>query len=154
MHDAIVKKQQQRYDILISADTIVVLDSDIIEKPRDVAHAHELLRSLSGRSHHVYTAVTILILAPDSTEPIAQKFVEDTAVEFGQLTDEQISAYVATGAPMYATRGFSPKLALLGEVLTFTFFGFVYVPQGQGGWLWYSRSLLRIIYFGYPWMLL
>lgn len=103
VHETLIRKKKEQYNILVSADTIVVLDKTIIEKPSSVTHAHELLRSLSGRSHHVYTAVTILVLPDGSTssEPVAENFVEETEVSFGELSDEQIAAYVATGAPMY-----------------------------------------------------
>jgi MAF protein len=106
VHETIVQQRHEKYNILISADTIVVLDKQIIEKPASVQHAHELLRSLSGRSHHVYTAITILVLNDGDSEPKAHRFVEETEVQFGALSDEQIAGYVATGAPMYAIQPF------------------------------------------------
>lgn len=100
VHDLLVSKRGEKYDILISADTIVVLDAQIIEKPSDPTHAHQMLRNLSGRSHQVFTAVTILTPGANG-EHVAHNVVEETQVQFGDLSDVQIASYVATGAPLY-----------------------------------------------------
>lgn len=80
-------------DAIIGADTIVVLDNEIMGKPRDDADAVRMLRSLSGRTHCVYTGVCII-------EKGAEKiFSEKTEVMFYPLSDDEISRYVATGEP-------------------------------------------------------
>lgn len=81
-------------DIVVGADTVVVLDGEILGKPRDKAHAADMLRALSGRGHTVYTGVAVT----DSGG--CETFAERTAVEFAPLCDRQISAYIATGEPM------------------------------------------------------
>ena len=80
--------------LVIAADTIVVIDGDILGKPRDVPHAAAMLRRLSGREHTVFTAVA----CARGDETVSA--VEQVAVRFRALTDAEIAAYVATGEPM------------------------------------------------------
>jgi septum formation protein len=80
--------------VVIAADTIVVVDGDILGKPRAREEATAMLRRLSGRSHRVHTAVAV---AADRRHESA---VESVDVTFRALTDEEIAAYVATGEPM------------------------------------------------------
>lgn len=81
-------------DCVIGADTVVVLDGDVLGKPADEKEACRMLRSLSGREHDVYTGVCI------STGGKEYVFSERTAVKFFELTDEEIYTYVKTGEPM------------------------------------------------------
>lgn len=80
--------------LVLAADTVVVLDGDVLGKPTSEAHAAETLRRLSGRTHHV---VTGLALRLDGRQQTAH---ERTAVTFADLSDAEIAAYVATGSPM------------------------------------------------------
>jgi septum formation protein len=85
-------------------DQVVVRDDVILEKPSTPKAAFDMLRSLSGRSHQVVTAL-ILIFHADAegvwyAEPRIERHVESTDVEFLALSDELIEAYVATGDPM------------------------------------------------------
>lgn len=80
--------------VVIGADTIVVLDGDILGKPRDAAEARATLRRLSGRTHTVFTAVAVAHAGALASG------VESVEVTFRPLTDEQIATYVATGEPM------------------------------------------------------
>jgi septum formation protein len=80
--------------VTIGADTIVVVDGDVLGKPRDEAHAAEMLRRLSGRSHHVVTAVAAVWRGAMASA------VEDVGVTFRPLTRDQIASYIATGEPM------------------------------------------------------
>lgn len=84
----------QSGDVVIGADTIVVLDGQVLGKPHDEAHALAMLTALSGREHHVYTGVAVL---QDSRE-LAQ--VEDTAVWFRDASQAELNRYIATGEPM------------------------------------------------------
>src|SRR5258706_9655679 len=78
---------------VLAADTIVVLDDAVLEKPRDAAAAAGMLRALSGRTHHVLTAIALAETAePGGALDIA---VEDTAVTFAPLDDTDIAAYVS-----------------------------------------------------------
>ncbi|HUF65744.1 MAG TPA: Maf family protein [Gemmatimonadaceae bacterium] len=80
--------------LVLAADTIVVVDGDILGKPRGEAHAREMLARLSGRSHTVITGVAA------AHGPVAHSDVEQVAVTFRPLREEEIAEYVATGEPM------------------------------------------------------
>ena len=75
-------------DILITADTIVYMEGVVLPKPATEKEAHSTLRELAGRVHHVYTGVCMR-----SKEKI-KTFVSDTAVQFGELNEEEIRYYV------------------------------------------------------------
>lgn len=79
---------------VIGADTVVVLDGEILGKPENEQNAIEMLTALSGRSHTVYTGVAII-----NGEKV-KNFCEATQVEFFPLTEDEIRSYVATGEPM------------------------------------------------------
>ena len=81
-------------DIVISADTIVVIDNKIIGKPKDKDDAYRMLRMLSNREHVVYTGYAIF-----SKDKIINKVVA-TKVLFNDLSDKFIYDYIATGSPM------------------------------------------------------
>lgn len=89
---------------VLGADTLGLLDGLILEKPRDKAHAAQMLRQLSGRTHQVITAVTL-----HSADKQASR-VSVTDVTFRALSDAEIAAYWATGEPQdkagsYAIQG-------------------------------------------------
>jgi septum formation protein len=78
----------------LGSDTIVVVDGEVLGKPRDEAHAAEMLARLSGRSHIVMTAVAVMWRGAELSA------VEEVGVTFHSLDAETIRAYVATGEPM------------------------------------------------------
>jgi len=79
--------------LVIGADTIVVLGERILEKPRDAADAHAMLRALAGRRHEVITGLALLTRAGEDCRAVR------TEVEFRELTEAEIAAYLATGEP-------------------------------------------------------
>lgn len=79
---------------IIGSDTVVVLDGEILGKPKDCEHAYKMLKSLSGRVHTVYTAVAIM------TASEREVFCSSTQVEFYPLDDWEIREYIATKEPM------------------------------------------------------
>ncbi|XOQ53392.1 MAG: dTTP/UTP pyrophosphatase [Succiniclasticum sp.] len=79
---------------VVAADTIVTVDGAVLGKPADAAEARTMLRTLSGRTHEVKTAVSVRWHGQE------RHAVETTVVEFRPLTDAEIAAYVATGEPM------------------------------------------------------
>jgi septum formation protein len=81
---------------ILGADTIVVLDGEILEKPGSEAEAGDMLARLSGRMHHVYTGLA-LIDAATGKEAVGY---EKSGVRIRKMTPEEIQAYVATGEPM------------------------------------------------------
>jgi septum formation protein len=107
--------------VIIGADTIVVLDGDVLGKPRDRAHARQTLRRLSGRTHTVYTGLAVMGLAtgnlPDAQQPMPGTQLDLVAsdVVLAELTDAEIDAYIATGEPMdkagaYGIQGLGGRL--------------------------------------------
>lgn len=90
--------------IVVAADTIVVLEGQILGKPVDAADAREMLRALSGLAHEVVTGVCV------KNRNCATVFSVGTEVVFRTLEEAEIEAYVATGEPMdkagaYAVQG-------------------------------------------------
>jgi septum formation protein len=90
--------------VVLGADTTVTLDREILAKPADHQDAARMLRLLSGRSHRVITGVAV------ATANSLEVAAEVTAVRFLTLSEEEITAYVATGEPMdkagaYAIQG-------------------------------------------------
>ncbi len=113
-----------RRKLILTSDTIVVLDGRIMGKPRDEAEAEGMLASLSGREHAVYTAFTLL---PADEDPGDGKHTEyeKTLVRFRPLTREEIRAYVASGEPMdkagaYGIQGLGAMLveSICGDYFT------------------------------------
>ncbi len=85
--------------LVLGADTIVLLDDDILEKPADEDEAFRLLSRLAGRRHTVITSLALVDGAgPDPDEPLVAH--ERTGVEFLPLDPGQIREYIATGEPM------------------------------------------------------
>lgn len=81
--------------IVIGADTLVELGGEIIGKPRDRAHAVEMLRRLSGTTHRVITG--ICVVDNRHGEATAETAVVSTAISMRPISDEQIRAYVESG---------------------------------------------------------
>lgn len=86
--------QQHKQMPVISADTIVVLDGEILGKPKNQQQAFDMLRALSGRTHLVMTAVCV------AGENFCQSKLNVSEVTFAPLSDKEITAYIATGEPM------------------------------------------------------
>ena len=80
--------------MIIAADTVVALGNTILGKPKDEEDAFNMLSSLSGKCHTVYTGVCI------KTKDRTDIFHVATQVEFYELSDKEIKDYIATGEPM------------------------------------------------------
>ncbi|MFD2446221.1 Maf family protein [Bacillus sp. CGMCC 1.16607] len=79
---------------VLGADTIVVLEGNILGKPADEKEASRMLTKLSGKTHDVYTGVSIIYL----NDTI--RFFEKTTVTFWELTEAEINMYVSSGEPL------------------------------------------------------
>ena len=91
---AVVYQRQMAADeLIITADTIVVLGSEVMGKPKDEEDACRMLRELSGQTHQVITGVTL------TTTQRQESFSVETDVTFKQLTDEEIHYYVTHYKP-------------------------------------------------------
>jgi septum formation protein len=93
---------------ILGADTIVVVDDQVLGKPADSADASRMLRLLSGREHTVITGVCLLL--PEQPGAPHHTAVSRTGVAFAPLSDDEVTWYVATGEPMdkagaYAIQG-------------------------------------------------
>jgi septum formation protein len=82
--------------IIIGADTIVVLDGEILNKPADEAEAAKMLGKLSGRTHTVFTGLALINTKTGKTI----NRVQNTDVTFRDLSIDEIDSYVATGSPL------------------------------------------------------
>jgi septum formation protein len=82
--------------IILGADTIVVLDSEILGKPHNEKEAFSILRKLSGKTHRVYTGITLV----NRYNGKVKSDYDMTEVKFNKLEDEKILAYIDTGEPM------------------------------------------------------
>jgi len=94
--------------LVIGADTIVVIDGEILGKPRDVSVARDYLRRLSGRVHRVITGLAII----DAGSGKEVYDYEVTEVKFRELSDREIELYVSSGEPLdkagaYGIQGFA-----------------------------------------------
>lgn len=87
--------------LTVAADTIVVLDGAVLEKPRDKNHAQQMLSQLSGRAHLVFTAVCMVFPRGEKV-----KFLEQTAVYFRELSPQTIADYIATPEPYDKAGGY------------------------------------------------
>lgn len=100
-----VLKQLDTFDgLVISADTVVVVDDEILGKPKDKYDAFNMLKKLSGRAHRVISGISLSLYGKTVTD------FEETFVYFSELSDSQIEKYVATNEPndkagAYAVQG-------------------------------------------------
>lgn len=126
---AIAIAEENPLSIIVSADTIVVYNDEILEKPADKAHARSLLQNLSGNTHTVYTGFGIMHYA-------LHKHLfdyEKTNVTFRKLSDEMIEWYLNTDEPYdkagaYGAQG---KGALLIERVDGCYFNVVGLPLSK-----------------------
>lgn len=101
--------------VIIGADTIVVLDGVVLNKPLDATHARTMLTQLAGRTHTVYTGLCVLMPAAESTTEPPQLALVAAEVTFAPVSTEAIAAYVATGEPLdkagaYGVQGMGGRL--------------------------------------------
>jgi septum formation protein len=109
---ALVVSRTRPEDLILGADTIVVVDEAILGKPIDADDAVRMLRLLSGRVHQVITGVCFV--EPAAAGQIARTASETTLVMMSEVSDGEIRAYVATGEPMdkagaYAIQGIASR---------------------------------------------
>lgn len=91
--EAVVHKVKE--GLIIGADTVVVLDNEILGKPVDEKDAARILRKLSGKTHQVYTGFSLVECAGRTISDY-----EETSVTFHTLSDWEIQSYIETGCPL------------------------------------------------------
>ena len=94
--------------LVIGADTLVALGGRLLGKPTDADDAFRMLKMLSGRVHHVYTGIAVVLDGHMHTA------VECTRVQFTRMSDSEIREYIATGEPLdkagaYGIQGYGGK---------------------------------------------
>jgi septum formation protein len=114
------------YGCIVAADTVVVLDGQVLGKPKSYDDAKRMLEALSGKWHLVVTGLAV-ILIPEKLQFTA---VEETNVKFKTLTDREIEFYLSTGEPFgkagaYAIQGYA---SLFVEKIEGCFFNVVGLP--------------------------
>ena len=92
----LLKSSEKSDFVIICSDTEVVLDEQLLGKPRDHFHAAQTLKKLSGREHQVKTAVCVF----DSKSSQILEDIETTNIQFKNLSEQQIQTYVQSGDPM------------------------------------------------------
>ena len=90
---------QEKDLIVVGADTVVVLDGEILGKPKDEADAERMLKALQGRSHDVYTGAAFLTYGRNGDKEVCS-YAVGTRVFVNPMTENEIRAYIATGEPM------------------------------------------------------
>ena len=125
------KKARHVYDsltghdvIVIGADTVVAIDGLILGKPKNDAGAFDMLSRLQGRTHMVFTGITLI------SENKIKTFAESTKVFMRALTDKEIHDYIATGEPSdkAGSYGIQGRGALLVERIEGDFFSVMGLP--------------------------
>lgn len=122
-----LKEKKDR--LIIAADTIVVLDGEVMGKPKDEEDAKRMLSLLSGREHSVFTG--ICVMNPMTMFSVCNK--EETKVKFKELSEDTIKAYIETGEPMdkagaYGIQGIG---ALLTDGVCGDFFNVIGLPLSK-----------------------
>lgn len=118
---ALTISKMRPQDLILGADTVVVVNDTMLAKPTDAEDAARMLRLLSGRVHQVITGVCLVVPQQKKGEPAEQQprtnittASETTRVTFAELSDNDIRGYVATGEPMdkagaYAIQGMASR---------------------------------------------
>jgi septum formation protein len=94
--------------VVLGADTTVVLDGEIMQKPVDAADAERMLRKLSGRTHQVHTGLAVV------RGGVCESHVETTDVVFREIAEDELRVYVASGHAMdkagaYGIQGYAAR---------------------------------------------
>ena len=107
----IYKKNNNLDDVILSADTIVVINNEILGKPKNIDDARMMINKLQNNSHYVYTAVYII------SNQYEDLFYEETKVNVDKMTKEEIEKYINTDEPYdkaggYGIQGYFSKYIL------------------------------------------
>ena len=111
-------RDEMENQIILTADTIVVVDDEILNKPKDTTEATEMLKKLSGKQHQVITGVCVM--TTESTET----FIDITQVFFRELTNFEIEYYIKTCKPFDKAGAYGVQ----------DFIGMVGIPRMEGSY--------------------
>ncbi|MBR1832110.1 MAG: septum formation inhibitor Maf [Ruminiclostridium sp.] len=126
-HKALEVAEKYPEEVVIGADTVVVINGEILGKPKDEADAKRMLRLLSGTEHSVYTGMCL------SCGNMNRNFCEETKVRFFTLSDREIEEYTASGEPFdkAGAYGIQGTGALLVSGITGDYYNVMGLPVGR-----------------------
>ena len=106
-----VAKDMPEGTVILGSDTVVAADGKILGKPKSHDEAYEMIRSLAGRSHQVYTGVCIVKKGAAGGKDTVVSFYDETDVQVSGMTEAEIQEYADSEEPMdkagaYAVQGF------------------------------------------------
>ncbi len=124
--------------LVIGADTTVVIDDEVLNKPVDAHHATRMLRQRRGRPHHVFTGLAVI----DTRSGVVERGVVSSRVHMREYSDVEIAAYVATGEPLdkagaYAIQG---DTGVFVDRIDGCYFNVVGLPLCELTWLLSQRG--------------
>ena len=93
-----IDKNEDDDILIIGADTVVVLDNEILGKPSDKQNAFDILKKLQGKIHSVFTGVTLISLR--CGKELFHSFDVETKVKVSSMSDDEIRNYISSGEPM------------------------------------------------------
>jgi septum formation protein len=125
-------RQELNNQIVLTADTIVVIDDEILNKPKDALEARQMLRKLSGRQHQVITGVCIM------TQENTESFIDIANVFFRDLTDLEIDYYIKTCLPFDKAGAYGVQ----------DFIGMVGIPRMEGSYFTVMGLPVHKVYEG------
>lgn len=122
-----VKEKCAESGVVVSADTVVCLDDELLGKPGNAEEAFSMLSRLSGRVHTVYTGVTLIYGEKEKS------FFESSEVEFWALSADEINDYIKTGEPFdkAGAYGIQGKGALLVKKINGDFYNVMGLPVSR-----------------------
>lgn len=125
-----IADQQTEECIVIGADTIVAKGEKIMGKPKDQAHAFEMLTEIAGDTHQVYTGVTMI---RTGKEEKTVTFAEKTEVSLYPMSEKEKNAYIATGDPMdkAGAYGIQGDFAIYVKEISGDYYNVVGLPIGK-----------------------
>lgn len=129
-----IAEQVETGTIVIGSDTVVALDGEILGKPHTPEKATEMLRQIQGRSHQVYTGVTLIVKgAGENGADEVVSFSEKTEVHVYPMTEEEIKRYVDTKDPLdkAGAYGIQGAFAAFVEGISGSFYNVMGLPIGR-----------------------
>lgn len=125
--------EEKALAVVAGADTIVVFEGQVMGKPGSREEAEDMLSLLQGKTHQVYTGVTLIRQKEKGLPPVAVSFYERTEVTMYPVSSQEIRAYVDTGEPMdkAGAYGIQGKCAAFIQEICGDYYNVVGLPIGR-----------------------
>lgn len=126
-------REKKKESVVVGADTVVALEKEILGKPGSFQRAVDMLTLLQGKTHQVYTGVTVLYPEKEGENYLKVSFYEKTDVTMYPMSEEEITAYVNTGEPMdkAGAYGIQGKCAAYIKEIRGDYYNVVGLPIGR-----------------------